>query len=38
MAAKVTESLKKLYEDGTVEKFIEKYSEYGMDINNWVLK
>ena len=38
MAAKVTESLKKLYEDGTVEKLIEKYSEYGMDINNWVLK
>ena len=38
MAAKVSESLKKLYEDGTVEKLIEKYAEYGMDINNWVLK
>ena len=37
-AAQVTDSLKKLYEDGTVEKLIEKYSEYGMDISNWVLK
>ena len=38
MAAKVTESLKKLYEDGTVETLINKYADYGMDINNWVLK
>ena len=38
MAGKVTESLKKLYEDGTVETLINKYSDYGMDINNWVLK
>ena len=38
MAGKVTESLKKLYEDGTVETLINKYSDYGMDISNWVLK
>ena len=38
MAGKVTESLKKLYEDGTVETLINKYADYGMDINNWVLK
>lgn len=34
----VTASLKALYEDGTVEELIEKYADYGMDINNWVLK
>ena len=38
LAGKVTESLKKLYEDGTVETLINKYSDYGMDISNWVLK
>ena len=38
MAQIVTDSLKKLYEDGTVQELIDKYAEYGMDINNWVLK
>ena len=38
MAAKVTESLKKLDADGTVKALCEKYAEYGMDYSNWVLK
>jgi len=38
MAATVTDSMKKLYEDGTVAALIDKYADYGMDINNWVLK
>ena len=35
MAATVTDSLKKLYEDGTVQTLCEKY---GLDIDAWVLK
>ena len=38
LAAKVTESLKKLDQDGTVKNLIDKYAEYGMDYSNWVLK
>ena len=34
----ISDSLKKLYDDGTVAKLIEKYAEYGMDVSNWVLK
>ena len=38
MAATVTESLKKLDADGTVQALVEKYAEYGMDYSNWILK
>lgn len=38
LAAKVTSTLKDMYNDGTVEKLIEKYADYGMSAENWVLK
>ncbi len=38
MAQTVTDTLKAMYEDGTVEQICQKYAEYGVDINNWVLK
>ena len=38
LAAKVTSTLKNMYNDGTVEKLIEKYADYGMNAENWVLK
>ena len=34
----VTESLKALYEDGTVKNLCDKYSSYGLSFDNWVLK
>ena len=36
--SKVTDTLKEMYEDGTVEELINKYADYGMNIENWVLK
>ena len=38
MAAKITDALKKLDQDGTVKTLIDKYAEYGMDYSNWILK
>ena len=38
LAQKVTDTLRDMYNDGTVEKLIEKYADYGMTIDNWVLK
>lgn len=38
LAAKVTSTLNDMYNDGTVEKLIEKYADYGMSAENWVLK
>ncbi len=38
LAQKVTDTLKEMYNDGTVAKLIEKYSSYGMSADNWVLK
>lgn len=38
LAQKVTDTLKEMYEDGTVEELINKYADYGMSIDNWVLK
>ena len=38
LAAKVTSTLKDMYNDGTVEKLIEKYADYGMSAENWVRK
>ena len=34
----VAESLKALYEDGTVKDLCDKYSSYGLSFDNWVLK
>ena len=34
----VTESLKALYDDGTVKDLCDKYSSYGLSFDNWVLK
>lgn len=34
----VTESLKALYENGTVKDLCDKYAEYGLSFDNWVLK
>ena len=38
LAAKVSSTLKDMYNDGTVAKLIEKYADYGMSEENWVLK
>ena len=38
LAAKVTETLKAMYEDGTVQELCDKYAEYGLSFDNWVLK
>lgn len=33
----VNQTLVEMYLDGTIEQLCEKYAEYGVDINNWVL-
>ena len=38
LAQKVTDTLKAMYDDGTVEQLINKYADYGMSLENWVLK
>lgn len=38
LAQKVTDTLKAMYDDGTVEELINKYADYGMSLENWVLK
>ncbi len=38
LAATVTATLKAMYEDGTVQELCDKYAEYGLSFNNWVLK
>ena len=38
LAAKVTETLKAMYEDGTVQELCDKYADYGLSFDNWVLK
>ena len=37
MAQQVTQALKELYADGTVQKLCEKYADYGVTVDNWVL-
>ena len=37
LAQKVTDSLLKLYENGTVEQLCQKYGDMGITIENWVL-
>lgn len=38
LAAKVTDALKALYEDGTVSEICAKYADQGLDESNWILK
>lgn len=37
-AEKVTETLKALYEDGTVKGIADTYASYGLSFDNWILK
>lgn len=37
-AEKVSQTLKAMYEDGTVEELCNKYSEYGLSFENWLIK
>ena len=38
LAQTVTDTLRAMYEDGTVEELCDKYAEYGLSFDNWVLK
>ena len=38
LADKVTETLREMDEDGTVEELCNKYAEYGISYDNWVLE
>ena len=38
LAATVTATLKAMYEDGSVQELCDKYAEYGLSFDNWVLK
>ncbi|MDO5042094.1 MAG: amino acid ABC transporter substrate-binding protein [Slackia sp.] len=37
-AEKVSQTLKEMYEDGTIEELCNKYSEYGLSFENWLIK
>ena len=34
----MTETLKELNEDGTVQELCDKYAEYGISYENWLIK
>lgn len=38
LAEQVSATLKDMYADGTIEQLCEKYAEYGLSFENWVLK
>ena len=38
LAQTVTDTLREMYEDGTVQELCDKYAEYGLSFDNWVLK
>lgn len=38
LADAVNATLKEMYDDGTVQELCEKYAEYGISFDNWVLK
>ncbi len=38
LAQKITETLKAMNEDGTVKELCEKYADYGLSYENWILK
>ena len=37
MVDAVNKTLKEMYDDGTIAKLCEKWGEYGISIDNWVL-
>lgn len=38
MAKTVSDTLKAMYADGTVQQLCEKYAQYGLSFDNWILK
>lgn len=38
LAQKITDTLKAMNEDGTVKQLCEKYADYGLSYENWILK
>ena len=38
LADQVTETLREMDEDGTIEELCAKYAEYGISYDNWVLE
>lgn len=38
LAQKVTDTLRDMYNDGTVATLCDKYAQYGVNVDNWVLK
>ncbi len=38
LAQKITDALKAMNEDGTVKSLCEKYADYGLSYDNWILK
>ncbi len=38
LAQKITDTLKAMNEDGTVKQLCEKYADYGLSYDNWILK
>lgn len=38
LAKTITDTLRAMYEDGTVKQLCDKYAEYGVSYDNWVLK
>lgn len=38
LAQKITDTLKAMNEDGTVKRLCEKYADYGLSYENWILK
>lgn len=37
-AEKINQTLKEMYEDGTIEELCKEYSEYGLSFENWLIK
>ena len=38
LVQKITDTLKAMNEDGTVKQLCEKYADYGLSYENWILK
>ncbi len=38
LAQVVSDTLKQMYQDGTIETLCQKYADQGLDFNNWILK
>ena len=37
LAKLVNDTLVEMYNDGTIKEICEKYAQYGLDYNNWIL-